>query len=147
VVVRNKTVHTNTQVGSQTAFLGIELFEQVALEDFDKKSLREISRILRGPVPTQANVFVDGPPVRGTERLKRPFPFLGINTANRFNHRSPSRREAITTELELFFTHVIGPSAFGEYFQRSLCRMVETDKQRFPEVIFAEPLSLGLLTE
>ena len=48
--------------------------EQFALEDFDKKTLREILRILRRPVPTQSNVFVDGPPISGAERLQRAFP-------------------------------------------------------------------------
>src|SRR5207302_461519 len=41
VLVRNKTVHANAQIGSQAGLLWLELFEQFALEHPDKKSLSQ----------------------------------------------------------------------------------------------------------
>ena len=67
IFIRNKAVHANAQVGSQASLLWSEFFEQLALEHFDKKALRQILRFVRGPVPAQANVFVDGLPVGGAK--------------------------------------------------------------------------------
>src|SRR5437660_11909191 len=105
VLVRNKAVHANTQEGSQASLLWIEFVEQLALEHFDKKALRQILRFVGGPVPAQANVFVDRLPVGGAKRFQRAFPLLRVNAAHRFDHRSPRRRKAVIAGLEAFYAH------------------------------------------
>ena len=64
VFVHHETVHAEAQVSSQSTFLRIKLVEELAFEKFDEKSLGEILRRVRGAVPSQAHIFIDGLPIR-----------------------------------------------------------------------------------
>lgn len=47
--VQNKTVRAEADIGAEAAFGWFEAREQVALQEFDEKSLRQILRFVRSP--------------------------------------------------------------------------------------------------
>src|SRR5438132_8653084 len=105
VFVHDKAVHANTQIGSQTTFVRLEFVEQLPFEKLRKKSLRKILRIVGGPVPSPADVFVDRLPVRRTQCFERMRALLGINAAGRLDYRAARQRKAISARLKIILLH------------------------------------------
>src|SRR5205814_3523656 len=131
VLVHDKAVHANAQVSSQAALVRIKSVEKLSFEQFRKKSLGKIPSRFDRAIPSPADVFVDGPPVRRAKRFERSLALLRVNAARRLDHGAPRQRKAIPARLKIILPHWSAcPNCVG-YFEKSLSRKNEADKRRF----------------
>src|SRR5947207_2211222 len=131
VLVHDKAVHANAQVSSQAALVRIKSVEKLSFEQFRKKSLGKIPSRFDRTIPSPADVFVDGPPVRRAKRFERSLALLRVNAARRLDHGAPRQRKAIPARLKIILPHWSAcPNCVG-YFEKSLSRKNEADKRRF----------------
>src|SRR5207245_5747644 len=94
VFVEDKAIDAEAEIGAEAALGGIEAIEEFALEQFGEETLREVLGVGGGAVPAKANVFVDGLPVGGAERVECAGAFGGVAAARGFDDGEAGEGEA-----------------------------------------------------
>src|SRR5260370_18186399 len=97
-LIYDEAVDAQAQIGAQPAFGGIVFGEEFALEEFRKKSLGQVLRVLSGTVPTETDVLVNGLPVSREQRVESASLFGRVVAAGRID-APPRRRSELCPHL------------------------------------------------
>src|SRR5258708_5371458 len=92
-LIYDEAVDAQPQVGAQPAFGGIVFGQEVALEQLREKSLGQVLRVVRGTVPAETDILVNGLPIGGEQRFEGAGLFGGIVAAGSVDDRPARRRK------------------------------------------------------